>query len=239
MPTTTKLLLIEDNRSIANALSQALQTEYVIDCAYTGKKGLYASDTQNYVAIILDLCLPDIPGTAVCQQLRERGCNAPILILSGENSVMSKIQLLDLGANDYVTKPFSLGELKARLRNLIRQHDPAIPRSNIVELGTLHLNAITRQVTRDGQIISLRRKEFAILQCLMTYPNTVVSRKSLIRYAWDENDDNWTNTIDVHIKHLRDKIDRPFETALITTVHGVGYRLDVPQAQFTATPQPA
>lgn len=230
MQTAAKLLLIEDNRSIASALVHALQTNYSVDVASTGKIGLYKCDAQEYAAIILDLCLPDLPGLVVCQQLRERGFSAPVLILTAEHSVMSKISLLDAGANDYITKPFSLGEFKARLRNVIRSQDKTLPRSSLLQVGGITLNAVKREVHRDGIAITLRRKEFAMLECLMTYEGTVVSRKALTRYAWDGNEDNWTNTVDVHIKHLRDKVDRPFDSPMIKTVHGIGYRLEVPKA---------
>ncbi|MDL2363068.1 MAG: response regulator transcription factor [Patescibacteria group bacterium] len=229
MQRPTKLLLIEDNRSIANALAAALQTNYTVDIAATGKQGLYKSDLTDYAAVILDLNLPDVPGLAVCQQLRERGLTAPILIVSGENSVLSKIKLLDAGANDYVTKPCSLGELKARLRSLIRQTDVAMPRTSILQAGELSLNSVTHAVIREGIPINLRRKEFSLLECLLSYKGGIVSRKTLTRYAWEGNDENWTNTVDVHIKHLRDKVDRPFNVSMIKTVHGIGYRIEVPK----------
>lgn len=236
MHTTTKLLLIEDNRTIAAALVQALQTSYDIDVASSGKSGIYKSDREDYAAIILDLNLPDVSGLAVCQQLRERGLSAPILIVTAEYSVMSKISLLDAGANDYITKPFSLGELKARLRSLIRGHKPDASRNSILQTGPLQLNVITHVVTRDGIPIALRRKEFAMLECLMTYHGSVVSRTALTRYAWNGSEENWTNTVDVHIKHLRDKIDRPFGSAFIKTIHGVGYQLNVSAAHAHEPP---
>lgn len=233
MQAATKLLLIEDDRNIAVALSQALRSSYQLDVVNTGKRGVYKTDVEQYEAIILDLNLPNINGLSVCQQLRERGVSTPILILSGENSVLTKINLLDAGANDYLTKPFSLGELKARLRSLIRYGGPPAKTSRQLVVDGLSLNAITHEVTRDGIPIKLRRKEFVLLECLMTYAGNVVSRRALTRFAWNGIEDNWTNTVDVHIKHLRDKVDRPFDRPMIKTVHGIGYRLDTAPAPVT------
>jgi len=151
---------------------------------------------------------------------------APILILSGETKVLSKVTLLDAGADDYLTKPFSLGELKARLRVLTRRSESSRPKQHQLKTADLTLDSDTHHVTRAGQLIKLRRKEFAMLECLMQHAGSVVTRDILTNYAWRENEDAWTNTIDVHIKYLRDKIDRPFTTPLIKTVHGFGYKLE-------------
>lgn len=226
MQTHPRLLLIEDDFGIASALTQALKTSYQLEVASTGKAGIYKTDSQYYEAIILDLNLPDIHGLAVCQQLRERGVSVPVLILSAETKVLTKINLLDAGANDYLTKPFSLGELKARLRTLTRSTDRPSKASSRIEVGDLSINTITHVVNRQGQPISLRRKEFLLLECLMTHQGIVVSRQALSRYGWSGVNENWTNTIDVHIKNLRDKIDRPFDRPMIKTVHGVGYRIE-------------
>jgi two-component system OmpR family response regulator len=148
------------------------------------------------------------------------------LILSGESKVMSKISLLDAGADDYLTKPFSLGELKARLRVVTRRIGGQKDSNQRLTSDCLVLDIDTRKVERDGQIIPLRRKEFALLECLMQHAGTVVSRDILTSYAWHANEHPWTNTVDVHIKYLRDKIDRPFDRPLIKTVHGLGYKLE-------------
>jgi two-component system OmpR family response regulator len=220
------VLLIEDDRGIAEALTHALQNSYRLDVAETGRAGLYKADVSSYDIVILDLNLPDLPGGVVCQQLRERGFKAPIMVLSADNQVLSKIKLLDGGANDYLTKPFSLGELKARLRALKRQ-GAGLPYRAKGELiaGDLVLDRQTRLVKRADRIINLRRKEFSLLECLMENAGTVVNRQFLASYAWQDCDDLWTNTIDVHIKHLRDKVERPFGGRLIHTVHGLGYKL--------------
>jgi two-component system OmpR family response regulator len=220
-----KLLLIEDNRDIALAFRQVLATGYSITLAENGRFGLKHARNDSYDIIILDLNLPDMAGLDVCEELRAGGCDTPILILTGESKVITKIRLLDAGADDYLTKPFSLGELKARLRVLKRRghQEPTAPKQLVV--GELTLDKDSHQVSRDGQAIQLRRKEFALLECLMLHAGSVVSRSLLGNYAWQGADTPWTNTIDVHVKHLRDKIDRPFGRPLIQTVHGLGYKL--------------
>ncbi len=227
-----KLLLIEDDREIAAALCQVLAAFYSVTLVGRGKSGLEQAKTNRYGLIILDLNLPDVSGLEVCQILRAEGYQTPILILTGQTKVMDKIQLLDAGADDYLTKPFSLGELKARLRVLQRRGQQADKVADFLSVGQLKLDRTKYQVRRDGQVISLRRKEFSLLECLMLHAGTVVSRTILGNYAWQTGDKPWTNTIDVHIKHLRDKIDRPFKRPYIRTIHGLGYKLDV-----TQTPQ--
>lgn len=223
------ILLIEDNRSVAEALRQATTLDYSLTIAHTGLSGLELAGEDHYDAIILDLHLPDMHGLDICRQLRTKGVTTPILILSGEDKIMSKIKLLDAGANDYLTKPFSLGELKVRLRVLLRDSQPAVAASKVLQVGDLRLDPATHSLERGGVTIQLRRKEFALLECLMLHANNVVTRTTLGNYAWKHSDAPWTNTIDVHIKHLRDKVDRPFDTRVIRTVHGVGYRIDAPQ----------
>jgi two-component system OmpR family response regulator len=229
MAVLRRILLIEDEKGIAQALVHALHNNYEVDLAATGRTALYKADINSYDIAILDLKLPDLPGIVICQQLRERGFTAPIMVVSADNQVLSKIKLLDGGANDYLTKPFSLGELKARLRVLERQAatSQAYRPKGPLTAGSITLDRQTRLVKRDGININLRRKEFSLLECLMENAGAAVSRQFLTNYAWQDCDDLWTNTIDVHIKHLRDKIDRPFGNALIKTVHGLGYRLEV------------
>lgn len=220
------VLIVEDDPNIATALSHALQNDYSVDIAPTGKLAIYKNDTTDYQIIILDLGLPDISGLNVCMQLRERGVKTPILVLSGESHPMIKINLLDAGANDYLTKPFSLGELKARMRVLIRTSQQLATRVKHLSVNDVMLDRKTRKVSRAGIEIKLRNKEFALLECLMENAGSVVTRDLLTHRAWDDSSAVWTNTVDVHIKHLRDKLDRPFEKPLIKTVHGLGYRLE-------------
>lgn len=222
-----KLLLIEDDRGIADALFQALSTSYTVDVVHTGFAGIDRASEFDYACILLDLNLPDISGLRVCELIRNQGCRAPILILTAESQVLSKIRLLDAGADDYLTKPFSLGELKARMRVLERRNQP-LKNTTKVTLGDVTLDPATYTIHRAGQSISLRRKEFSLLECLMHNAGKVVSRQMLSEYAWSQLDNPWANTIDVHIKMLRDKFDRPFDVPMIKTIHGIGYKFVVP-----------
>ena len=224
-----QILLIEDDVGISSALKQALAGSYKVTCVTEGSKGIAMAATGAYQLIILDLGLPDMSGLEVCRQLRIDGILTPILILTADAVILHKINVLDAGANDYLTKPFSLGELKARLRVLARQVGSELPLPQFLCLDDLILDSATHQVRRAGQLIALRRKEFAMLECLLQNAGTVVTRQALMHYAWQGNQDPWTNTIDVHIKYLRDKIDRPFAIPLIKTVHGLGYKLEAPR----------
>ena len=225
-----KLLLIEDNRDMALTLLDALSSDYSVDTAHDGVSALGNVHLNEYDLIILDLGLPDMSGLQVCERLRQRNCKAPIIVMTGDPRVLSKITLLDAGADDYITKPFSLGELKARLRVLRRRSAGSSFRQNRLDVGDLSLDSDKHSVERAGQQIRLRRKEFALLECLMQNAGRVVTRDALGSYAWREDEDPWANTIDVHIKYLRDKIDRPFDQPLIKTVHGLGYKVEAMQA---------
>jgi DNA-binding response OmpR family regulator len=226
----TRLLLVDDDRDIARALALALRTTYIVDIAFSGGQALARVDRQQYGVIVLDLNLPDFSGVVVCRQLRELDVTCPIIVLTADDDVLTKITLLDAGTNDYLTKPFSLGELKARLRVVLRTSAHSVLPSRRLAAAGLVLDRQTHAVSRQGVIISLRRKEFSLLECLMEHAGSVVTRGTLTRHAWRGGEDPWTNTIDVHIKYLRDKIDRPFPVTrpLIQTVHGIGYRLELP-----------
>jgi two-component system OmpR family response regulator len=229
MVSLPKILLIEDDRSIASALAYALKSTYDVDGAGAGSLALYKLDTERYDLIVLNPELPDIPGIRICQQLRARGLRTPILILSDDTKTRTKISLLDAGANDYLTKPFSLGEFTARLRVLLRgarQQPVTLPYIKSLTAHGVVLDRESYQVSRDGITIGLRRKEFDILEYLLERAGQVVTREALSRHLWPDDEHRWTNTVTVHIKALRDKIDRPFTHSLIQTVHGRGYKLE-------------
>jgi len=228
-----KILLIEDDRSIAGALAYALKNVYDVDIAASGKLAIYKTDSQPYDIIVLNPALPDIPGIIICQQLRDRGLMTPILIVSLDDTTLNKVSLLDAGANDYLTRPFSLGEFCVRVRVLLRdlQQQPQAVLTPMLQSLAAHGVILDRQsyaVSRDGVNIPLRRKEFDILEYLLEHAGQVVTRDALSRHLWPDSDSYWTNTVTVHIKALRDKIDRPFSQALIRTVHGRGYKLEAP-----------
>jgi DNA-binding response OmpR family regulator len=221
-----RILTIEDDDAVGSALQESLRSSYVVDRAATGAEGLTKVKASRYDVVVLDLHLPDMAGLEVCTAIKAIQPETPILILSGDKTVLNKITLLDAGAEDYLTKPFSLGELKARLRAIVRRKSAKKTTARHLVVDDLRMDINKRLVTRNGQNITLRRKEFALLECLMAHAGTVVTRDVLTSYAWSESEDMWTNTVDVHIKSLRDKIDRPFGRPLINTVHGLGYRIE-------------
>lgn len=222
----TRILIIEDEPGIALALYKSLSDSgYRVVTAKTGTSGLRKATTQKFDIILLDLGLPDKSGLLICRQLRAEGLTMPIIILTAESGVRTKVSLLDAGANDYVTKPFSVEELQARIRACLRQDLHNVVQSELT-VGELTLDPSARTVERSGLIIPLRRKEYAILEYLMQHAGSAVPRASLVEHIWN-GDGAWTNTIDVHVKHLRDKVDRPFEYPLIATVHGIGYKLEI------------
>ncbi len=218
-----RMLIVEDDLNLTLALYASLSHTYKVDTAKTAASGLKKAEILPLDLIILDLNLPDISGVKVLRRLRETGVNTPVLILSGDNSLNSRVGLLDDGANDYITKPFSMAELRARIRVLLRR--PVYLSRSVLVSGELELNPRTRQVIRSGITIDLRRKEYAILECLLRNAPGAVSRSYLTEYAWGRAVKPTTNTIDVHINSLRDKIDKGFDTSLIRTVHGLGYAL--------------
>ena len=217
MNQTKKLLVIEDDLNLTLALYSALSHTYKVVTAKTAESGLNKIKTIPFDLIILDLNLPDINGLKVTRQIRELGLNLPILILSGETGLISKVDLLDNGANDYVTKPFSLAELRARIRVLLRQ--PILPSNSLLKIGGLVLDPRTRSVIIGNRHIDLRKKEYALLECLMMNAGTALSRNYLQQYVWGNKKEVKNNSIDVHIKSLRDKL----QAEQIKTVHGLGY----------------
>lgn len=220
-----RVLVIEDSAPLATILGRALSKTYAVDTCASGQEGLQLAARKIYDAIILDLGLPDVDGSVVCSELRKSGVTTPILVLSGRSRLEDKIGLLDGGADDYVVKPASIAEILARLRALTRR-----PREGLVDdtlsFEDLTLNTGERTVFRGDVKIELRRKEFELLGYLMRNSSRVVTREQIINSLWNDNADFFINTIDVHIMHLRDKIDRPFKRKLIQTIHGVGYKME-------------
>lgn len=228
-----KLLLIEDDAFMVAALRRGLNQSYLVDAVATGTEGLHEAEVGSYDAVVLDLMLPDMLGVTVCQRLRQKGIGTPILVLTARADVKDKVLVLDAGADDYLTKPFSLEELRVRLRVLVRR-EPKTARTSQLAVGDLTVDIATRRVNRGEVPIKLRRKEYALLEYLMHHAGTVVTRAMITDHVWEGGDSLWTNAVDVHIKYLRDKIDRPFECAMIKTVHGVGYMLEAPRTVVPA-----
>ncbi len=220
-----RLLIIEDNKRVALALRETLRSNYVVDVEYSAKGALNNINLSHYDVILLDLGLPDMDGQTLCQQLRDRSITAPIIIVTGDDTTVSKVSVLDSGADDYMTKPFSKDELKARIRAVMRRHGHRTAVAAL-QLGDLQLDPAGRKVQRGDKKIDLRRKEFDLLEYMMRNHGRTLTRPMIVDHVWESGDGLWTNAVDVHIKYLRDKIDRPFGSQLIKTVHGVGYKLE-------------
>lgn len=220
-----RLLVIEDNKRVALALREALKGAYVVDIEHSGREALNNMSISHYDVILLDLGLPDMDGQTVCQQLRARNVTAPVIVVTGDDTPENKVNVLDCGADDYVTKPFNTDELKARIRAVMRRYGHR-PLPSTLRVGDVELDPAARKVTRQEKEISLRRKEFDLLEYMMRNPGRTLTRPMIIDHVWESGDGLWTNAVDVHIKYLRDKIDRPFGTQLIKTIHGVGYKLE-------------
>lgn len=221
----SKVLVVEDNQSLATSLKTWLEKQYEVCLVTTGHQAITELTKNNYDLVLLDLGLPDMPGQDVCNHVRNLGVKTPIMVLTAINEVGTKVDLLDMGADDYLPKPFYIGELKARLRVLLRRGSSSVA-SNILKVGDLALDVAKREVSRGGTPILLRRKEFDILEYLMRNRGTVVTRTMIINNSWEAGADRWNNTVDVHIKYLRDKVDKPFPHKLIKTAYGVGYMID-------------
>jgi DNA-binding response OmpR family regulator len=220
-----KLLIVEDNARLAERIDQRLKKTYNIDVAGTGQDAVKQAGRIEYGVIVLDIGLPDISGYEVCKTLRENNIQTPILILTGEDNMETRVKLLESGADDYVTKPFDIDELKARIGALGRRRSRQ-PLNPIIKYGDLVIDTNQRKVHRNGTLLALRRKEFDILEYLVSNSGRVLTREMIMNHAWDANKVSWTSTVDVHIKHLRDKVDKPFATQIIKTAYGLGYRVD-------------
>lgn len=196
---------------------------YAVDVQPSGNEAVWMASEYDFDAIILDLGLPDIDGFDVCRQLRERGRWMPILMLTAREAVQDLVHGLDSGADDYVTKPFDIEELRARLRALIRRGPGERPA--VLTVGDLVLDPAAMTVRRGSTPISMAAKEFAVLEYFMRHPGEVISRARFLEHVWDFARDGDSNIVDVYVRFLRDKIDRPFGVRSIETVRGAGYRL--------------
>jgi two-component system OmpR family response regulator len=219
-----RLLVVEDDVRMAAALLRGLRYEGVIaDVATGGAQALGMARATEYDAVVLDVMLPDLDGFETCRRLREDGMWAPIMMLTARDAVEDRVRGLDQGADDYLTKPFSLAELLARLRALVRRGP--VERPAVYEVGDLRLDPATRQVWRGEEEIALSAREFALLETFMRRPGQVLSQMQLLDAAWDLGYEQRSNVVEVYVRYLREKVDRPFGVASIETVRGVGYRL--------------
>jgi two-component system, OmpR family, response regulator len=219
-----RVLIVEDEVKLAGLLRRGLVEEGLsADVARTGDEGLWMARATEYDAIVLDVMLPGMDGLEVCRRLREDGQWSPVLMLTARDAVEDRVAGLDAGADDYLTKPFSFAELLARLRALARR--PPLERPAVVEVGDLRLDPATHQVWRGDAETHLSTKEFALLETFMRRPGRVLSRFQLLEHCWDYGYENRSNVVDVYVRYLREKTDRPFGRRSIETVRGAGYRL--------------
>jgi len=225
-----RVLLIEDDRKAARVLAKGLQEEgFVVDLAPTGEDGEEQATVNEYDVIVLDWLLPGKDGLAVCRALRGRGVSTPILMLTARDNLADRVSGLSTGADDYLTKPFAFAELLARIRALLRRSRLAQPA--VLGVADLTLDPANRRVTRGGVPVALTSKEYALLEVLMRNADEIVSRTRLVERVWDEASDVIDNLVDVHVSHLRKKIDRRGSVPLIHTVRGFGYRLGLPDSR--------
>jgi two-component system copper resistance phosphate regulon response regulator CusR len=220
-----RLLIVEDEPKTGDYLQQGLtEAGFVADLARNGTDGLHLARTGEYDLIVLDVMLPGIDGWGVLQALREDGRQLPVLFLTARDDVADRVRGLELGADDYLVKPFAFSELLARIRTLLRRGKAKEP--ELLVVADLELDMLKRRATRQGQRIDLTAKEFALLLLLMRRQGEVLSRALIASQVWDMNFDSDTNVVDVAIKRLRTKVDDPFATRLIHTVRGMGYVLE-------------
>ena len=219
-----RALLVEDDVKLAAALRRGLRAEGVVaDVARSGSDALWMAKATAFDAVVLDLMMPEMDGFEVCRKLREAGIWVPIIMLTARDAVEDRVRGLDAGADDYLTKPFSLAELLARLRALARRGP--VERPTMLEVGDLRLDPATRRAWRGGQEIQLSAREFGLLETFMRRPGQVLSQLRLLEAAWDYDYENRSNVVEVYVRYLREKVDRPFDVESIETVRGAGYRL--------------
>lgn len=223
-----KLLIVEDEPKTGNYLRQGLiEAGYVVDLASNGVDGLHLAGSGEYQLVILDVMLPGLDGWNVLSRLREAGWQVPVLFLTARSSIADRVQGLELGADDYLGKPFAFAELLARVRTLLRRGQ-AVPQVERIAIADLVVDTQRRRVERGGQRIALSQKEYTLLELLARRRGEVLPRSLIASQVWDMNFDSDTNVIDVAIRRLRAKIDDDFDAKLIVTVRGMGYVLEAP-----------
>jgi two-component system OmpR family response regulator len=224
-----RVLVVEDDVKLAGLIQRALREQAALaDAAHDGEDALWMAGATPYDVLVLDINLPGISGFETCQQLRASRVCTPILMLTARAGIDDRVKGLDLGADDYLVKPFDVSEMLARVRALARR-GPAAHRP-VITIGDLSIDPATRVVRRGSTQITLSTKEFQLLEVFMRRPGQVLSRYDLLEGAWDMAYENRSNVVDVYVRYLREKIDRPFGIGSIETVRGAGYRLNAPAA---------
>ena len=219
-----RILLVEDESKVARFIARGLTADcFAVDTAADGNSGLDLANAYHYDLIILDLMLPGRSGTEVLQHLRRKDTNVPVLVLSARDGVADKVGHLELGADDYLTKPFAFAELLVRVKALLRRGP--VNRASVIRVSDLELDRLSRRVTRGGRQIELTAKEYALLEYLMSNAGRVLSRSMIIEHVWDQSFDGVFSIVDVYLGRLRSKIDQSADHRLIRTVRGVGYSI--------------
>jgi two-component system, OmpR family, response regulator len=219
-----RVLVVEDDVKMAAAIRRGLRFEgIVVDLAEGGEEAIRLVGATEYDAVLLDVMLPDVDGFETCRRLRSQGVWVPILMLTARDAVEDRVRGLDTGADDYLTKPFSLAELLARLRALARRGP--VERPSVLEVGDLRLDPATHEVFRGEHEVELSAREFALLETFMRRPGQVLTQLQLLEAAWDLGYEQRSNVVEVYVRYLREKIDRPFGVRSLETVRGAGYRL--------------
>ena len=220
-----RILLVEDDVKIASFVAKGLRAAgYAVDHATDGQTGLHMALNEPYDAAVIDIMLPQLDGLSLIDQIRKKKINTPVIILSARGSVDDRVKGLQMGSDDYITKPFAFSELLARVQALIRRAG-GLSEPTQLTVGDLSMNLLTREVTREGKKVELQPIEFSLLEYLMRSAGRVVSKTMIMEHVWDYNFDPQTNVVEARISRLRDKIDRDFSQKLIHTMRGVGYVL--------------
>ena len=219
-----RILVVEDEHKIANSIKKGLEQEnFAVDLVFDGKEGLDFAIAEEYDLIILDRLLPQMEGVEIIKNLRQKNIHTPVLLLTAKSQVEDRVEGLNSGADDYLTKPFAFVEFLARVRALIRRPKKSV--SPILQVASLTLDAVTFEVKRQGKNIRLSSKEFSLLEYLMRHPSKTISKEQIINHVWSYDSDVLPNSVEVYILHLRKKIDNPFKEKLIQTIRGFGYKI--------------
>ncbi|MCX6791762.1 MAG: response regulator transcription factor [Candidatus Gottesmanbacteria bacterium] len=221
-----RILIVEDEHKIANSIKKGLEQEsYAVDVCYNGTDGFDLASTEDYDVIALDILLPGMDGITICKKLRTDNIHTPILMLTAKGQTTDKVQGLDAGADDYLTKPFAFEELLARIRALVRRPRHAV--GTTLKVEDLTLDTLSYEVKRANTVVQLSSREFALLEYLMRHPNTTLTKDQIIGHVWNYDADILPNTVEVYIGYLRNKLDKPFPRvpSLIHTIRGFGYKL--------------
>ena len=222
--TDMRILIVEDEQKVSALVKRGLTAErYAVDVAADGLEGLELAEAYPYDLIILDLMLPRLTGGEVLQRIRRKNSHVPVLVLTARDSIDDKVKLFELGADDYLTKPFAFAELLVRVKALLRRGP--VNRSSTLRIGDLELDRLTQQVRRGGRRVELTAKEYSLLEYLMQNEDRVLSRNMIIEHVWDQSFDGVTNIVDVYVKHLRSKVDDGNPLKMIRTVRGTGYTI--------------